>query len=185
MSVLLCSKNKYNKKLGYQLSQGDIIKFGRVRFKVKDIGSYKHRSKNRKRNYDHTLDVSMNEKLLHDYSKRSKSVSKSKSKSIDQSNFQQNQTYQDDFEQENIIERLDSINTVEKQKIEQIKKEAQCRIWLAGEEEDEADSNPLISPCKCNGSLMYIHLQWLKQWLSSKIHTKLTEFTFSYNWKNL
>ena len=33
--------------------------------------------------------------------------------------------------------------------------------------------------------MQYIHLDCLKKWLESKIHTKLTEFTFSYNWKNL
>ena len=43
----------------------------------------------------------------------------------------------------------------------------------------------MISPWKWSGTMEYIHLEWLKQWLESKIHTKITEFTFSYNWKNL
>ena len=38
-----------------------------------------------------------------------------------------------------------------------------CRICL-GDEEDSI-KNPLISPCKCLGSLKYIHIDCLKKWL--------------------
>ena len=71
------------------------------------------------------------------------------------------------------------------QDFNKVRKEAQCRICLGEEEDDEIENNPLISPCKCNGTMQYIHLDCLKKWLDSKIHTKITEFTFSYNWKNL
>ena len=40
-----------------------------------------------------------------------------------------------------------------------------CRICL-GEEEDKAD--PLISPCKCAGTMSHIHLECLREWLNSK-----------------
>lgn len=40
-----------------------------------------------------------------------------------------------------------------------------CRICLEDSEEDE---NPLISPCKCDGSMKFIHLKCLREWLDSK-----------------
>jgi hypothetical protein len=36
-----------------------------------------------------------------------------------------------------------------------------CRICLC---EDNEMTNPLINPCKCSGTMKYIHLQCLKQW---------------------
>lgn len=58
-----------------------------------------------------------------------------------------------------------------------------CKICLSEEEDPEED--PLISPCKCSGTMGTIHLSCLKNWLSSKIHTKTGEHIMSYNWKNL
>ncbi|XP_077420421.1 E3 ubiquitin-protein ligase MARCHF7 isoform X3 [Vanacampus margaritifer] len=41
-----------------------------------------------------------------------------------------------------------------------------CRICQMGE---ESASNPLIQPCRCTGSLQYVHQDCIKRWLSSKI----------------
>ncbi|XP_041641948.1 E3 ubiquitin-protein ligase MARCH7 [Cheilinus undulatus] len=41
-----------------------------------------------------------------------------------------------------------------------------CRICQMGE---ESDSNPLIQPCRCTGSLQYVHQECIKRWLRSKI----------------
>jgi len=48
-----------------------------------------------------------------------------------------------------------------------------CRIcWGTDEEEDPnketEDMNPLISPCKCAGTMGLIHLQCLRGWLETK-----------------
>ena len=40
-----------------------------------------------------------------------------------------------------------------------------CKICY-GEEEDP--DNPLVQPCQCSGSLKYIHLKCLKHWLNTK-----------------
>ena len=58
-----------------------------------------------------------------------------------------------------------------------------CRICL-GEEEDP-DSDPLFSPCKCTGSMGLIHLSCLKQWLQGKKIQRLGEVVSTYFWKNL
>ncbi|CAL9701479.1 unnamed protein product [Knipowitschia caucasica] len=41
-----------------------------------------------------------------------------------------------------------------------------CRICQMGE---ESVSNPLIQPCRCTGSLQYVHQDCIKRWLRSKI----------------
>ena len=38
-----------------------------------------------------------------------------------------------------------------------------CRICLGDEEEEEAD-NPLIAPCKCTGTMGYLHKDCLREW---------------------
>lgn len=56
-----------------------------------------------------------------------------------------------------------------------------CRICFMPAE----DNNPLISPCKCSGSMKYIHYGCLKSWLDSKRNIKMTETAVSYHWKSL
>ncbi|CAD8140008.1 unnamed protein product [Paramecium pentaurelia] len=46
-------------------------------------------------------------------------------------------------------------------------------------------SNPLVNPCKCTGSIKYIHLNCLKKWLKSKFQTKQSDHCIIYMWKNL
>ncbi|XP_051234579.1 E3 ubiquitin-protein ligase MARCH7 isoform X2 [Dicentrarchus labrax] len=41
-----------------------------------------------------------------------------------------------------------------------------CRICQMGE---ESSTNPLIQPCRCTGSLQYVHQDCIKRWLRSKI----------------
>lgn len=56
-----------------------------------------------------------------------------------------------------------------------------CRICLS---EDEP-GNPIISPCKCIGSVRYIHLKCVQEWLESKKHKKETPYVNSYIWRGL
>ena len=56
-----------------------------------------------------------------------------------------------------------------------------CRICLS---EDEPD-NPIISACMCIGSVKYIHLNCIREWLDSKMHKKETIFVNSYIWRGL
>ncbi len=56
-----------------------------------------------------------------------------------------------------------------------------CRICL-GEEEP---GNPIISPCKCTGSVKYIHLECIREWLEGKKHKKETPLVNSYIWRGL
>ena len=51
-------------------------------------------------------------------------------------------------------------------------------------DESSSQENPLISPCKCTGTMMYIHLNCLQEWLKSKLTIKQQVNTVSYTWKD-
>lgn len=55
-----------------------------------------------------------------------------------------------------------------------------CRICL-GEENTKAD--PLLSPCKCAGTMRMIHLECLREWLNSKRTQKDGDQVVTYCWK--
>lgn len=57
-----------------------------------------------------------------------------------------------------------------------------CRICLS---EMFSPENPLISPCKCGGTMKYIHLKCLQQCLMSKLTTKSSDCVLSFSWKKL
>jgi len=57
-----------------------------------------------------------------------------------------------------------------------------CRICLM---EDNEKDNPLITPCKCSGSMKFIHHACLKQWFHGKRVMKQSPIVTTYFWKNL
>lgn len=58
----------------------------------------------------------------------------------------------------------------------------QCRICFS---RDPSELNPLIAPCSCRGSLEFIHLLCLREWLETKVVKKVYPMAFYYSWKNL
>ena len=57
-----------------------------------------------------------------------------------------------------------------------------CRICLSDEFEND---DPLISPCHCTGSLQYIHLRCLREWLNSKVTIKKADGYTYVSWEKL
>ena len=57
-----------------------------------------------------------------------------------------------------------------------------CRICLF---ETFTKDNPLITPCKCSGTMRFIHIKCLQQWLKSKLTMKQSGNSISFYWKNL
>ena len=45
--------------------------------------------------------------------------------------------------------------------------------------------NPLVTACACTGSMRWIHLECLREWLDGKKHMRETACVNSYIWKNL
>ena len=56
----------------------------------------------------------------------------------------------------------------------------QCRFCWSSEQEDE---NPLLSSCKCDGSVRFIHYECLKNWIRVKMQKKEETSIVSYVWK--
>lgn len=63
------------------------------------------------------------------------------------------------------------------------RKEASCLCRICFQAYSDV-SDPLISPCKCAGSMGYIHYKCLKQCISVKINKKEGDNYVCYNWKN-
>ncbi|CAD8140995.1 unnamed protein product [Paramecium octaurelia] len=58
----------------------------------------------------------------------------------------------------------------------------QCRICLGNTQ----SSNPLLNPCKCSGSLKYIHLECMKRWLKELTSaSRSSEKSETYLWNLL
>ena len=76
-----------------------------------------------------------------------------------------------------------NIGIVKKEQIKIIEAKT-CRICLSEEDPLEIE-NPLITPCNCAGSMGFIHVDCLKQWLESKKIVKYYPQVTSYCWKNL
>ena len=70
------------------------------------------------------------------------------------------------------------INIKRKEKInfdsKKLEKQKLCRICYMAE--TNSIINPLIKPCKCSGSMKYIHLKCLLQWLKTKIQVDKSEY---------
>ena len=57
-----------------------------------------------------------------------------------------------------------------------------CRICLYSDNKAE---NPLVSPCGCTGSVKYVHIDCLKQWIKSKGVSRTTGVSTEYRWKKI
>lgn len=56
-----------------------------------------------------------------------------------------------------------------------------CKICFGAEETPE---NPLLSICKCTGSMKFIHYICLKIWLHANVIERITPQVISYYWKS-
>ena len=59
-----------------------------------------------------------------------------------------------------------------------------CRICL-GEEDLQEKDGQLIAPCKCSGTMKYIHLSCLKNWLDQKKQVREGDHFTSFMWEGL
>ena len=55
-----------------------------------------------------------------------------------------------------------------------------CRICLCDDE--VLTDNPLVSVCKCSGTMSMIHIKCINEWLNSKRETRVSLTTQSYQW---
>ena len=61
-----------------------------------------------------------------------------------------------------------------------------CRICL--DEEDTTTvgaENPFITPCACQGSMRFIHVRCVREWLDGKKQSQKLDGVYSYYWEEL
>ncbi len=140
--VWVVIKSTYYKRYGYRIREGDLIKLGKVMFKVRELKTEKSDKNDTKLN-----------------------------------NLQKSAIFKGDT--------LFNGNNFEMGKLDcKISKRRGanplCRICLLDENETD---NPLIDPCNCTGSVKFIHLMCIRQWLKSKILTKNFNFLSVHTFK--
>ena len=165
----------YNKKTNpeinhsYILKEGDILKMGNVIFQIKMIQINENdeelKEKNELESNNNTLIISgsANQSLVlnknYDYDNENLNIT-SKKVNI---KTQEKKYNSDKPPEPNEFQKLPA----EKDNISKnTKKNKICRICY--QEEDDILINPLIRPCKCSGSMKYIHLKCLLHWLKSR-----------------
>lgn len=73
---------------------------------------------------------------------------------------------------------------IQKHEVEKLPdgQEFTCKICL---ETEYNLTNPLLAPCSCSGSVKHVHLECLKQWITSKCYSKVDADCSMYMWKDL
>lgn len=133
---LVIREFKHDGIKGYQLAEGDVIRFGRAKLCVREISGAKS-------------GASVNLTDL-----------------IASQDMQLTGASEDD---EDDAYENDQIRVV-------------CRICYSDNVEA---TNPLMSPCSCDGTMKFIHLKCLQQCLRSRINIRTTEKVVSFIWKSL
>jgi len=61
-----------------------------------------------------------------------------------------------------------------------------CMNFENAKDKPSEDDNPFINPCRCSGTMKYIHVKCLQFWLASKIQIKQTSDSCkTLSWKNI
>eukprot|EP00347_Sterkiella_histriomuscorum_P023422 403334699 len=176
---------------GYKLQPDDIIKLGRIRFKVREIQSPAYRKmlarqKAKSKKFNQVNNLTRNSGSVRIMKKKSNEVTET-------DNYQQEFGVAENDANFFLGGPLPSNVIVPKGKEVSapliIRETSQtsngmplCRICLS---EDNDLINPLFSPCKCKGSMKHIHLTCLQEWLNSRKVTKETAISKTFFWKNL
>ena len=143
-----------------EIQEGDIFKLGRVRLKFDKI-IY---NSNTLRNNTGINNYKSNKKLNNIINKNNISNILNNSITADISVYENNEN-----------------SNIKNFFIEKNDGKYNCRICYRN---DSDLNDPLISPCKCSGSMSYIHYKCLKSCIEAKIQKKKEENFISYYWKN-
>ena len=144
-------KNSKQGFKGIELKRGQIIKFGRYVYKINEISTQPFNSDNK---------VGENTEIDIDAENATKVKVTDGARNSDE--IQNDQRYRDSKDYDKFIKKNTPLHTIS----EEGTKDSTWRIWLSEDQGEESD--PLISPWKCSGTMKYIHLKWLTEWLESK-----------------
>lgn len=154
------------KTVRYKINLGDIIRFGRITTRIKAINIKKNKNDENESFNINGINInnnSLEQNLLKPEEKKGNILH-----------------YSTDFNRINTAKILKEekklvINTPKKINVYQsviripkTKLAKICRICYEEEDPKDEEKNPLVQACHCSGSLKYIHLECLKQWLLKK-----------------
>ena len=195
--------NKNNKLNMFKINEGDVIKIGKIIIRIRKVKFESEKKNFRKKiNIDINEDIS-NDKLSNSLTTERitdlKEVGQNNILNINNNNIiskkilsnKENNIERPIFEEEK--ENIDILslnkNSIKKSNTKIINKKTEnkyyssksktpfsdinhksCRICYL---DDETESNPLIQPCLCSGSMKYIHLECLRQWIGTRNWTRV------------
>ena len=165
-------------KSKYTIKEGDVIKLGREILLIRRIHIKKNDNKNQKINNNETKKD--NNVMISFHTQTSQSLNLNE----DFNNLDNAHNLEEKFNSDNetggnddnkkvsdkdINKNKDLISCNESEKNSEIKQKNKkmCRICYM--EETNKKINPLIKPCKCSGSMKYIHYECLLHWLKTKV----------------
>ena len=150
----------------YKINPGEIIKIGRITMRIRDI-IFKSKKANKP----------LNESFGTNYNNNIKEMQTLKTEGLpynDTINNNENDRSNKKRQNSNTTEKIyvkKSNKKNQKEIFAKIEKKSKiCRICYMKEEDED---NPLVQPCICSGSMKYIHLSCLKQWISTRSCIKL------------
>ena len=175
------TKNKYRVK------EGDIIKLGREWLFIKEIFISDYRKKNKETNKGNkdrlfsyqsqtNKELNLNEDfILKDYNDTEEEeddiIIVDKNKYVTENEDNRQILIKDEKKFDLNLKKKEDIeknsNKDNESKETKNKKSQICRICYLGEY--DKINNPLIKPCKCSGSMKYIHYECLLHWIKTKI----------------
>ena len=176
----LCKKDEEN-----LISIGDVIKLGRARLKIDTIciGEIfescqinfinNSKKKNMGKNNKNFEKLFLNQKT--NFNKEKDMIENSKVSKISEMR-EEGVTYNPNINELNNNSGFSSQNPQSSKG-----SKPSCRICFLSYSNEE---NPLISPCKCNGSMKNIHYLCLKKCIETKIIKKIEQNFKSYSWKS-
>ena len=160
----------------YKINPGEIIKIGRITMRIRDVKFNNSKNKNNMNN------TSLNDSDNSNYNSRGVQALRTEGIPVntkDNIKYNKNNKNLNKEIDTKLIENEKIINITKKKELKKNlsifskveKKNNVCRICYI--EEEDAQTNPLVQPCICDGSLKYIHLSCLKHWISTHSCIKL------------
>ena len=167
--------NQEGEALGFELNEGDIVKFGRVKFKVKEIKLKKPARQNtlvRKRTMDFEEEKDSPTKEFIRYYE---------SDSDDNYNHLRTTCWKrESTPLKQVLSKSIASESCERMSMSDSEREpGACRFCFC---DQSTEDNPIISPCVCTGSLQMIHKNCLADWVDSRKVFRSTKATDCYWW---
>ena len=176
---------------GYRIHEGDLLKLGKFILKIRQIrfhndvllGTMVDRERNTK--YEDE-DLSRNAINSKDIGYMKDSIIKPNVLVLNQSKVakkEQTAFDKDDNNEHDLHKHNSNTNKQSNYSYTLIKEKPTCRICLSDDYDD--NNNPLINPCKCSGTMKYLHLECLRQLVKSKVQTTVNERVTVLTFKTL